>query len=87
MHIRLALLCLLVVGADAFAADSTTPSNTTTPTKPVARRVVAPTVSETRVVVQPDGSLGFICVDRPNPKATALIQKARAKNALPDQQP
>lgn len=88
MLTRFAFLCLLAVGADAIAADSATTSNTTAaPTKPVARQVVAPTISETRVVRMPDGSLSFVCNDRPNPKATQLIQKARAAHALPDQQP
>lgn len=87
MHTRLAVLCLLVVGTDAFAADSTTSPTSTAPAKPVAHQVIAPKVSETRVVVRPDGSLGYICNDRANPKATALIQKARAASTLPDQEP
>ena len=84
MRIPLALLCLLVVGVDAFAADSTTPSDTPT-NKPAVRQVVAPTVSATRAVRNPDGTLSFICIDRPNPKATQLLQKARATHVLPDQ--
>ena len=84
MRIPFALLCLLAVGADAFAADSTTPSNTPT-NKPAVRQVVAPTVSATRAVRNPDGTLSFICIDRPNPRATQLLQKARATHILPDQ--
>jgi hypothetical protein len=87
MHIRFALLCLIAVGADALAADPATPANTTPSKKPVARQVIAPMVSETRVVVMPDGSLSYSCNERPNPKATQLLQKARSPHALPDQQP
>jgi hypothetical protein len=86
MPIRLALLCLLVVGADAVAADSATAPDTTTSKKPAARQMVSPLVSETRVVVMPDGSLGYVCNERANPKATQLIQKAHTTHALPDQQ-
>jgi hypothetical protein len=84
MRIRFAVLCLLSVGADAIAADSTSP-NTSAPIKPAARQVVAPTISATRAVRNPDGSLSFVCNDRPNPKATQLIQKARAAHVQPDQ--
>lgn len=87
MRIRFALLCLLAFGADAVAADSTTSANTPAPKKPLVRQVVAPTISETRAVRMPDGSLSFVCNERPNPKATQLIQNARAAHALPDQQP
>jgi hypothetical protein len=83
MRTSLALLCLLAVGADASAADSTTPSDTTK--KPAVRQVVAPTISATRAVRNPDGTLSFVCIDRPNPKATQLLQKARATHVLPDQ--
>ena len=86
MRTRFVLLCLLAIGADAFAADSTTTPNTPAPTKPGVRQVIAPTISATRAVRNPDGSLSFICDQRPNPKATQLIQKAHAAHALPDQQ-
>lgn len=86
MRIQLALLCLLALGVDAVAADSADLSNAA-PKKPVARQVVAPTLSETRVVRMPDGSLSYVCDERPNPKAMQLIQKARAAHAAPDQQP
>jgi hypothetical protein len=86
MRTRFVLLCLLAFGADAMAADATTPSTPAATLKPVVRQVVAPTISETRVVRNPDGSLSFVCDERPNPKATQLIQKARAAHALPDQQ-
>ena len=85
MRTRFALLCLLALGADAFAADSTT-TTTPVPMKPTARQVVAPTISVTRAVRNADGSLSFVCDERPNPKAAQLIQKARAAHALPDQQ-
>ena len=85
MRTRFALLCLLAVGADALAADSTNPSNTSAPGKPVARQVVAPAVSVTRAVRNADGSLSFVCDERPNPAATRLIQKARSTHASPDQ--
>ncbi len=87
MRTQLALLCLLALGADAVAAESASPTDTAAPKKPVARQVVAPTLSETRVVRLPDGSLSYVCDERPNPKATQLIQKARAAHAAPDQQP
>jgi len=88
MRIPFALPCLLALGAiDASAADSTTTPNTPAPTKPLsARQVVAPTISVTRAVRNSDGSLSFVCDERPNPKATRLIQKARAAHAAPDQQ-
>ncbi len=79
-----ALLCLIAIGADAVAADSTS-TPTPAPNKPTARQVVAPTISATRAVRNADGSLSFICYDRPNPKATQLIQKARATHVEPDQ--
>ena len=89
MRTRFALLCLLALGADALCAESFAADSTTTPNppsnKPTVRQVVAPTVSATRAVRNPDGSLSFICYDRPNPKATQLIQKARAAHAQPDQ--
>jgi len=84
MRTSLALLCLLAIGADASAADSTTPSDTPT-NKPAVRQIVAPTISTTRAVRNPDGTLSFVCIDRPNPKATQLLQKARATHVLPDQ--
>ncbi len=84
MRIRFAMLCLLAVGADAFAADSTTP-NSPAPKKPAARQVVAPAISVTRAVRNADGSLSFVCDERPNPRATQLIEKARAAHAQPDQ--
>jgi hypothetical protein len=86
MRTRFVLLFLLALAADAFAADSTPTTNAPAPSKPVVRQVVAPTLSATRAVRNPDGSLSFICDVRPNPKATQLIQKARAAHALPDQQ-
>ena len=84
MRTPFALLCLLAVGADALAADSTPPTNAP-PEKPAARQVVAPTISATRAVRNADGSLSFVCSERPNPQATRLLQKARATHALPDQ--
>ena len=85
MRTRFALLCLLALVADAHAADSTTTTNTTAPNKLSARQVVAPTISVTRAVRNADGSLSFVCDERPNPKAQ-LIQKARAAQTVPDQQ-
>jgi hypothetical protein len=85
MRIRFALLCLLAFGADAIAADSTTTTTIPAPKKPVARQIVAPAVSTTRAVRNADGSLSFICDERPNPRATQLIEKARAAHAQPDQ--
>lgn len=85
MRTPFALLCLLAVGADASATDSTTTPSAPAPNKPAARQVVSPTVSVTRAVRNPDGSLSFVCDERPNPTATQLIQKARAAHATPDQ--
>ena len=89
MRTLFALLCLLgadVLATDASAADPTTTPNTPATTKPSARQVVAPTISVTRAVRNSDGSLSFVCNERPNPKATQLLQKERAAHALPDQQ-
>ncbi len=64
---------------------------TTTADHPVKRfaphRVVAPTISETRATVMPDGSLSLMCVDKPNPKAAAQLQKARTPAVDPSQNP
>ena len=86
MRTPFALLCLLALGTDALAADATATPNTTATNKPVTRQVVAPKINVTRAVRNADGSLSFVCDERPNPEATQIIQKARAAHTLPDQQ-
>jgi hypothetical protein len=86
MRTRFVLLCLLAFGADAMAADATTPSTPAATLKPVVRQVVAPTISETRATRMPDGSLAFTCVDRPNPKAQVRLQ-TNTPHVTPDNQP
>ncbi len=89
MHLKLAVLCLALASAPALAADTNT-AQTSIPssTKKIApRSVVAPTITETRATRMPDGSLSLNCVDRPNPKARALIEQANTTHVVPDQQP
>jgi hypothetical protein len=95
MNAKLALACLSFAAVDALAADANIPptpvlssTQSSTSAKPIApRRVVAPTISETRATRMPDGSLAINCTDRPNPKAHALPQQTRSPQRNPDQQP
>jgi hypothetical protein len=95
MHAKLVFVCLSIIAADAMAADannaaaSTTPSAQTTAIGKtvVPRRIIAPTISETRATRMPDGSLALSCNDRPNPKARALSQQTRNPRIDPNQQP
>jgi hypothetical protein len=86
MSARLLLLILSLVATDAMAAapdNSVVPqplavskvkSAGAAPSgKPApAARLISPTVSETRVTRNADGTLAISCVERPNPKAQAL---------------
>ncbi|GEM_PF-4299267 len=79
--------------AAAHAADSSAPqpqplapSSATAAGsgKPLAApRVLAPTLSETRVVRRADGSLVVHCVDQPNPPARALLERVRSAQGAP----
>lgn len=44
-----------------------------------APRVLAPMMSETRVIRRADGSLVLQCVDRPNPQARAILERVRSR--------
>ena len=86
MSARSLLLILSLAAANAMAAgpdDPVVPQPLAVPStkspgiapsgKPVpAARIVSPTVSETRVTRNPDGTLSIRCVERPNPKAQAI---------------
>lgn len=91
MLAKLVFVCLsIAVAADAMAADANPPASPATQAaaKPIsARRVIAPTISETRATRMPDGSLAITCTDRPNPKAHASLQQTRSPQLNPDQQP
>lgn len=95
MHAKLAFVCLSIVAADAMAADANYAASSTTPSAQTAavaktiapRRIMAPTISETRATRMPDGSLALSCNDRPNPKARALSQQTRNPRIDPNQQP
>jgi|GEM_PF-5138217 len=96
MHAKLTLACLSIAATNVMAADANNPpsppatssAQSNAPAKPIAlRRVIAPTISETRATRMPDGSLAVTCVDRPNPKARALQQQTRSPQSNPDQQP
>ena len=88
MRTQLALCCLFLFSASALAADANQAVTTDQPVKRFApRRVIAPTISETRAIVMPDGSLSLMCVDKPNPKVAAQLQKARMPAADPSQNP
>ena len=88
MPIRFSLLCFLLLGTSAMAADAPQPDSTVQPVKRFApRSVTAPTISETRATRMPDGSLALTCLDRPNPKVAAQLRKAAAPAIDPDQRP
>jgi hypothetical protein len=96
MNIRLTLVCLSITAANAMAADANNPpsapatasAQSSAAAKPIApRRILAPTISETRATRMPDGSLAVTCVDTPNPKVRALQQHVRSPQLNPDQQP
>jgi hypothetical protein len=96
MHAKLTLACLSIAATNVMAADANNPpsppatssAQSNAPAKPIAlRRVIAPTISETRATRMPDGSLAVTCVDRPNPKARAPQQLTRSPQSNPDQQP
>jgi hypothetical protein len=92
MHAKLAFVCLSIIVADAMAADANNPASSATSsaqiTKTVVpRRIIAPTISETRATRMPDGSLALSCNDRPNPKARPLSQQTRTPRIDPNQQP
>ncbi|MEP6484862.1 MAG: hypothetical protein ABJB01_10455 [Rudaea sp.] len=90
MRILFGLLCVFLAG-QAVAADVVPPASPDPAANPgkkfAPRSVLAPTISETRVTRMPDGSLVISCNDRPNPKATASIQRARSPHVAVDQQP
>jgi hypothetical protein len=101
MKTILALFCLGLT-ANAFAADpASVPSlqvqplarsapmtATGTAAKPAAmRRVPAPSVSETRVIRRPDGSLVMNCAQKPNPKLAQQMAAQQAARSVEPQQP
>ena len=85
------LLGLVALGAavSANAADAplaTQPLATPAPTKSAAtgmRKSAPPSVSETSVTRQADGSLAMNCVQKPNPK----LKAAPAATAAGERQP
>jgi hypothetical protein len=96
MHAKLALVCLSLATADAMAADANNPPSPSATSSAQSsasgnliapRRIIAPTISETRATRMPDGSLAINCTDRPNPKAHAHVQQTRSPQLDPDQQP
>jgi hypothetical protein len=101
MHAKFLVVCLSIAATNIMAAEANNPpspsanasaqpaiAGASTSNKSIAsRRIIAPTISETRATRMPDGSLALICHDRPNPKATALRQRALDARSNPDQQP
>ena len=85
------LLGLVALGAavSANAADAplaTQPLATPAPVKSATatlRMAAPPSVSETSVTRQPDGSLAMNCVQKPNPK----LKAAAASTAAGERQP
>jgi hypothetical protein len=99
MKTVLTLLCLSLA-VDAYAtgepsiptlqaqplAPSASLSATHAASKPAAmHRVPAPSISETSVTRQPDGSLAMNCVQRPNPKLAQQMaaQQSAARSTEP----
>ena len=94
MYAKLALACLSLAAADAWAADANNsppaPSSAqsgTTAKSIAPRRIVAPKISVARATRMPDGSIAINCIDRPNPKAHAVPQQTRSPQLNPDQTP
>jgi hypothetical protein len=82
MYVKLVFVSLSIIFADAMAADandasSSIISSAQTTKSIVPRRIIAPTIAETRATRMPDGSIALSCNDRPNPKARALSQQTR----------
>ncbi|HEX3897426.1 MAG TPA: hypothetical protein VHW73_14600 [Rudaea sp.] len=94
MHPKLALVCLSIAAANAMAAEANNPpsspssAQSTASDKSIApRRIIAPTISETRATRMPDGSLAVTCIERPNPKARTHLQKTPSPQLDPGQTP
>ena len=69
----------LLAASAAYAADAAPPTDATSnaQAKPVARRVLAPTIHVMSATRQPDGTLAIGCTQRPNP----VIVKSNAPNS------
>jgi hypothetical protein len=67
----------LLAASGAWAADTAPPNGAAKEAKPLARRVLAPSVHVMRATRQADGTLAVDCVQRPNP----LVIKPDAPNS------
>ncbi|MDR3388386.1 MAG: hypothetical protein P4L92_15165 [Rudaea sp.] len=98
MKINLLLLCL-GMATTASAADVPLASAQPQPLAPAAglkaattkpatmHRVPSPSISETRVTRNADGSLTLNCVQRPNPKIGGLAAGAAQPQSVTPKQP
>ena len=78
MHCKSVFLALGLLAATSAGAAETAPQNgAPNDVKPVARRVLAPSVHVMRATRQADGALAIDCVQRPNP----LVIKPGAPNS------
>jgi len=78
MHGKSGLLALgLFAATGAWAAEIAPQNGAPNDAKPVARRVLAPSVHVMRASRQTDGTLAIDCVQRPNP----LVIKPGAPNS------
>jgi|GEM_PF-4961736 len=78
MHCKSGFLALgLLAASGAWAAEKAPQNGVPNDAKPVARRVLAPSVHVMRASRQADGTLAIDCVQRPNP----LVIKPGAPNS------